>query len=64
MRGAISAAVFFVSWYRRKFGGSKLNFCLALRIFSYKVLGVYPINIYIYVFLPNLDGLASILKPK
>ena len=65
--GEISAAIFF-SWYRHRFCGHKLKYlsrwCLDIWSFIDEVLGIYPIwKIYI-LFLPSLDGSASIIRPK
>ena len=68
MWGAILAARFFVSWYRRNFGSSNLNcfssYCLSIWVFKDEVLGIDPIRTKCTFFFPTLDGSASILWPK
>ena len=57
---AISAARFFVSWYRHRFRGYKLNclsrWCPAILSFTDEGLGIYPIWTKYMFFLPTLDG--------
>ena len=66
--GAISAEVFFVSWYRHRFRVLRLKYlsrwCLDICRFTDEGLGIYPIWKICVFFLPTLDRLASILRPK
>ena len=66
--GAISAAIFFVSWYRHIFCGYKIKYlsrwCLDIWSLTDEGLGIYPIWKIQIFFLPTLDGSASILRPK
>ena len=67
MRGAILSESFFVSGYRRNFGGHKINClyscCLDIWVFIDEVFGIDPIQKNMF-FLTTLDGLASILRSK
>ena len=66
--GAISAAIFFVSWYIHIFHGYRFNslsrWCLDIRIFTDEGIGIYPIWKNYMFSLPTLDGLASIIRLK
>ena len=57
---SISAAIFFVCWYRNRFRGYKSNslsrWCLDIWSFTDEKLGIYPIWKYLFSFCPPWMG--------